>query len=63
MIMTLPFCIMTSSLRLVNYKKWICKLKIWSAKYVNQPKIKRTMLFINFDKEMQMYSKFKKLIQ
>ena len=63
MIRTLPFCIMTSSLRFVNYKKWICRIKNLVGKICKSAKNKKTTLFINFDKEMQMYSKFKKLIQ
>ena len=55
MIRTLPFCIMTSSLRFVNYKKWICRIKNLVGKICKSAKNKKTTLFINFDKEMQMY--------
>ena len=48
MIMTLPFCIMTSSLRLVNYKKWICKIKNLVAKICKSAKNKKSNAFHQF---------------
>ena len=54
--MVLYFCIMTSTLKSVNYKNWDSKIENLVSKIHKSEKklkMKGTILFINFDKKMQ----------